>query len=79
METKNFLLVRLLMKLLKLMDLPTLSLLGNANNFETMEECLQDCSGPDLEKGEAFSGSRKIESSTTLEPAVRTTAVSGED
>ena len=28
-------------------DLSFLIILGNANNFETMEECILNCSGPD--------------------------------
>ncbi|XP_059099319.1 uncharacterized protein LOC131893336 [Tigriopus californicus] len=50
---------------------------GNANNFETMEECIEDCSGPNFMNGEKTSGSNIIISTTTLEPTSKPTSLSG--
>ncbi len=43
---------------------------GNDNNFETMDECIENCIGPRevLEAGEEAAGSSLVISTTTLEP-----------
>ena len=44
---------------------------GNENNFETMDDCIENCIGPPeevLENGEEAAGSSLVISTTTLEP-----------
>lgn len=52
---------------------------GNENNFETMEECIQECSsGLDFEEENRAAVARTVEATTEGEPKVKNTALEGE-